>query len=270
MLGFMLAFRLVFGARMSRRQAVRAGLRALAASTFLPAGGLIGPAAAARSVLAQKVSLRVMSRSAIAFVLLISAPGVLVLGGLGLMLWAGWPAGPHKAVLTLLPATIALALTAGTWLIGHAPTASLNRSEGTVRRHATRGARATGIRAIGGGAAEARRLLGASDWQLGGVLVYYAFDNAVLWAAFHAYGHTPAISVVIMGYLVGSIVGSLPLPAGLGAVEGGMIGALILYGAPAAPAATAVLLYRAISLSLPVDPRSPLVARISPLIIVKV
>ena len=54
-----------------------------------------------------------------------------------------------------------------------------------------------------------------------------------------------------MGYLVGSLAGALPLPAGLGAVDGGLIGALVLYGAPAAPAAAAVLLYRGISLSVP-------------------
>jgi hypothetical protein len=35
-------------------------------------------------------------------------------------------------------------------------------------------------------------------------------------------------------------------------VEGGLIGALILYGAPPGPAAGAVLLYRGISLSVPV------------------
>src|SRR5579871_4895019 len=53
-----------------------------------------------------------------------------------------------------------------------------------------------------------------------------------------------------MGYLVGSLAAAAPIPAGLGAVEGGLIGALILYGAPAAPAAGAVLLYRGISLGL--------------------
>jgi hypothetical protein len=37
----------------------------------------------------------------------------------------------------------------------------------------------------------------------------------------------------------------------LGAVEGGLIGALVLYGAPPGPAAAAVLLYRAITLLLP-------------------
>src|SRR5437868_4662257 len=49
--GFVVAFRLVFADRMSWRQSLPAGLRGLAASTVLPAGGLIGPAAAARSAL---------------------------------------------------------------------------------------------------------------------------------------------------------------------------------------------------------------------------
>jgi hypothetical protein len=99
-------------------------------------------------------------------------------------------------------------------------------------------------------APEAHTLLVAGNWKLVGALAYYAFDNAMLWAAFHAYGRTPPLGVVVMGYLVGSLGSALPLPAGLG-VAGGMIGALVLYGAPAAPAAAAVLLYRGISLSLP-------------------
>jgi uncharacterized protein (TIRG00374 family) len=74
----------------------------------------------------------------------------------------------------------------------------------------------------------------------------------VLWAAFQAFGRPPAISVIVMGYLVGSLAGALPLPGGLGAVDGGLIGALVLYGAPAPGAAAAVLLYRGLSLALPI------------------
>jgi uncharacterized protein (TIRG00374 family) len=103
-----------------------------------------------------------------------------------------------------------------------------------------------------GGVIEARALVIAGDWKLVGGLVYYACDNAVLWAAFHAYGRGPPLGVVVMGYLVGSIAGALPLPAGVGAVDGGLIGGLVLYGAPAAPAAAAVLLYRGVSLGVPV------------------
>jgi uncharacterized protein (TIRG00374 family) len=94
-------------------------------------------------------------------------------------------------------------------------------------------------------------MVAAGNWKLLGAIGYYACDNAVLWTAFRAVGHSPAPSVIVMGYLVGSLGMALPVPAGIGAAEGGLIGALVLYGAPAGPTAGAVLLYRGISLSLP-------------------
>ena len=55
-----------------------------------------------------------------------------------------------------------------------------------------------------------------------------------------------------MAYLIGQLGGLIPLPGGLGGVDGGLIGTLVLYGAGATAAATAVLAYRAIVLLLPV------------------
>ena len=95
-------------------------------------------------------------------------------------------------------------------------------------------------------------LLSARDWKLLGVLAYYAADNAVLWATFKAFGHAhPPIATLVMAYLIGSAAGSLPVPGGIGVVEGGMIGLLVLYGAPAICAGVAVLAYRAVSTGLP-------------------
>jgi uncharacterized membrane protein YbhN (UPF0104 family) len=54
-----------------------------------------------------------------------------------------------------------------------------------------------------------------------------------------------------MAYLIGSAAASLPVPAGLGVVEGGMIGLLVLYGAPAVCSGVAVLAYRAVSTGVP-------------------
>jgi uncharacterized protein (TIRG00374 family) len=104
------------------------------------------------------------------------------------------------------------------------------------------------------GVADARLLVLAGNWKLIGAVGYYAFDNAVLWAAFHAYGRTPPFGVIVIGYVIGSLGAALPTPAGLGPAEGGLIGALVLLGAPAGPAAAAVLLYRAISLSCSLVP----------------
>ncbi len=230
--GFVLTFKLVFAPQLTWRRATPASLRALGASTVMPAGGLIGPGMGAWSAGGERPSISELARSTIVFVLLTNAPAAIVLAVLGSMLWLGLPSGPHQPALTILPAALAGAVVGAAWLAGRPST----RPGRPLKR----------------GLTDTRVLIASGDWKLAGGVAYYAFDNAVLWAAFHAFGHAPPIGVVTMGYLVGSLAGSLPLPAGLGAVEGGLIGALILYGAPAAPAVAAVLLYRGISLSVPI------------------
>ena len=241
-LGFVVFFKLIFAAPISWRRTTPAALRALGASTVLPAGGLIGPTVGAWSTSTEKPSLSQLARSTTTFVTLTNAPGALVLAALGTLLWIGLPSGPHQATLTILPALIAVALLGATWLAGRRRPPE--RLQGMLSRKPAA--------ALRGGLAESRALVSAGNWKLVGAFAYYAFDNAVLWASFHAYGHAPQIGVVVMGYLVGSLAGALPIPGGLGVLEGGLIGALVLYGAPAGPAAAAVLLYRGISLSVPI------------------
>ena len=102
------------------------------------------------------------------------------------------------------------------------------------------------------GVIAARGVLTGRSWRLLGAVSYYAFDNAVLWATFKAFGHAdPPIATLVMAYLIGSTAGSLPVPAGIGVVEGGMIGSFVLYGAPAICVGIAVLGYRTISTGLP-------------------
>jgi uncharacterized membrane protein YbhN (UPF0104 family) len=251
MLGFVLVFALVFGRRLGWRQRIGAGLRALGAITVLPAGGLVGPVVAARTAEAQPAPLPALTQSTVALTILTTAPGLLVLGGLGFALWLGWPPGPHNTLLTLPAAGVAVAIVAGAWLLGRPfrPQGTSGHEQPRSQRRPYLIATATTCR---DGAVQARRFVADRNWKLAGAVGYYAFDNAVLWAAFQAYGRGPAISVIVMGYLVGSLGALLPLPAGIGGVEGGLIGALVLFGAPAAPAAGAVLLYRGISLSLQV------------------
>ena len=84
-----------------------------------------------------------------------------------------------------------------------------------------------------------------------GAIGYWAFDNAVLYATFAAFGFEPALMVVLLGYLIGQLGGLLPIPGGIGGIDGGLIGTLIVYGAPAAVTAAAVLAYRIILFWLP-------------------
>jgi uncharacterized protein (TIRG00374 family) len=55
-----------------------------------------------------------------------------------------------------------------------------------------------------------------------------------------------------MAYLVGMLANSVPVPGGFVAVEGGLVGMLLLFGLrPASQVIAAVLIYRAISLWIP-------------------
>jgi uncharacterized protein (TIRG00374 family) len=87
-----------------------------------------------------------------------------------------------------------------------------------------------------------------------GAIAYWGFDVAVLWCCFRAFGVAPPVAVVVMSYFVGTLAGLLPLPGGIGGVEGGMIGVFIAFGVPAGESVIGVLAYRAISFWLPTLP----------------
>jgi uncharacterized membrane protein YbhN (UPF0104 family) len=245
--GFVVVFKLVFAAPLSWGRTVPAAMRALGASTVLPGGGFIGPTLGAWSATPGKPSLSRLTRATTTFVILTSAPGAVVLSAVGILLWLGVASGPDGAPLTIVPALLASGLLAAAWVGGR-----FAQPRPAPRPARLAGALAVPARAIIDGISDARSLVTAGNWKLQGAVAYYAFDNAVLWAAFHAFGPSPRVTVIVMGYLVGSLAGALPVPAGLGALDGGLVGALVLYGSPAAPAAAAVLLYRGISLLLPV------------------
>jgi uncharacterized membrane protein YbhN (UPF0104 family) len=87
-----------------------------------------------------------------------------------------------------------------------------------------------------------------------GAVAYWGFDVAVLWTSFRAFGATPPLAVVVMGYFLGTLAGLLPLPGGIGGIEGGMVGAFAAFGVSAGHALIAVLAYRVISFWLPTLP----------------
>jgi uncharacterized protein (TIRG00374 family) len=72
-----------------------------------------------------------------------------------------------------------------------------------------------------------------------------------MWAIFSALGHAPPVAPLVLGYSIGYLANALPVPGGVGVVDGGLAGALLLYGAPGAQVAAAVLVYRTIAVWLP-------------------
>jgi uncharacterized protein (TIRG00374 family) len=61
--------------------------------------------------------------------------------------------------------------------------------------------------------------------------------------------------VVIQGYFLGMVANLIPLaPAGVGAVDAGMIGAFVLFGIPEETVFPAVLIFRLVSFWMPIPP----------------
>jgi uncharacterized protein (TIRG00374 family) len=106
---------------------------------------------------------------------------------------------------------------------------------------------ATGIRT-------AIDLVRARNVSLLGAVAWWGFDIAVLWACFHAFGASPPKGVIVMSYFVGMLANTLPLPGGIGGVDGGMIGAFVAFGVDAELSVVAVLAYRAFAFWLPTLP----------------
>jgi uncharacterized membrane protein YbhN (UPF0104 family) len=169
--------------------------------------------------------------------------------------WAVGLIGPHVSLWgSAFPAALATLTIVAVLLV---PRARPGESPGPDAGRLRRGLWAA-RRSLIGGTTEAIQLVRSRDATLlFGAFGYWAFDNAALLAAYAAVGHTPPLSIVLMGYLIGQLGGLLPLPGGVGGIDGGLIGALVLYGAPLAPTVAAVLAYRLILFWVPLIVGAP-------------
>jgi uncharacterized membrane protein YbhN (UPF0104 family) len=77
------------------------------------------------------------------------------------------------------------------------------------------------------------------------------FDMAALWAACRATGHPIDVLAVAVAYFIGYLATMIPMPAGLGVLDSGLAGALVLYGFSPTASVGAVLVYHAISVWIP-------------------
>lgn len=121
----------------------------------------------------------------------------------------------------------------------------LPEGSGRVRRRLSTEARA-GIHAALALAREPNLTL------LVGPTAYLALDVGALAAAFHALGaNAPPFGSSLLAYALGQAGGLLPIPGGIGGVDGGLI-AVFVYGARLDDVTAAVFAYRLFQLGVPV------------------
>lgn len=244
--GYVILFGLVFG-RLGRSLSSRLSLAELAVNSVVSVSGLAGIALGAWVLRTRGVSVeRIAKRSVLIFVLT-SAVNVGAVLVIGVLMWLGVVPGSRNPLLTLVPATAALVA-----ILGTLAAAAWARRAAAARK-LEHGRVAVALTAVSGGVHDALALIRAHDWRLLGAVGYWLFDNLALYACLAAFGHAPSFWVVAMAYLVGMLANSVPVPGGFVAVEGGLVGMLLLFGTrPASVVIAAVVVYRAISLWIPV------------------
>jgi uncharacterized protein (TIRG00374 family) len=166
--------------------------------------------------------------------------------------------GGGSFALTLVPALLAMGIVALVLSMGFVPADFERRLERIARRSGRIGRLAARLATVpatlGTGVRTALKLVREGRRGLLGAVAYWGFDVAVLAVSLRAFGSAVALPVVVMGYFLGTLGSLLPLPGGIGGVEGGMIGALAAFGVPGGRAVVGVLAYRAISFGLPTVP----------------
>lgn len=233
-------------------------MAALAASRLFSAAGAGGLALQAWAMRRSGMTRRMVADRTITFLVLQYWIYTAAIALFGLGLYWGVLNGKAPFAITLLPAILSIVAMSLAGLIALTPTDLQRRLEGWAQGHG-RLARVAQRLATGPAAASAgvRAAIGHAlhpDRAVAGAVAYWAFNVAVLWAAFHAFGHPPAIGVLVMIYFVGMLGNLLPDPGGVGGVDGGMIGSALAFGVSSDLAVVSVLTYRAFAFWLPTLP----------------
>src|SRR5262245_42009915 len=199
---YVVMFGPVFCVGLSRRRSWEIGGSELAMGSLVPASGAGGLALGAWVLHRGGMDGERIARRSVAFFLIKSGVNFLAVAVIGFVMAIGL-VGPDVSLwLTALPAALAALSIVGVAVLprfGPGPRLPSDAPRLSRWWSATR-------RAVIDGVTEARKIIRAADSRvLGGSFGYWFFDNAVLWATYHAFGMSPPITVVLMGYLIGQL-----------------------------------------------------------------
>ena len=244
--------------RIGWRESYEITMASLAATRLFAAGGAGGVALTAWALRRSGLGPRTVAARMIAFLVLLYGVymATLVIDGLGLYL--GVFPGTAPFAITVVPAIFGGTVIALCLAIAFVPgdlerlvirwtTAEHWGGRAARRLAALPGTAATGVRT-------AIEFVRSNDPALLGTIAWWALNIAILWACFHAFGSAPPQAVIVMAYFVGMLGNLLPLPGGVGGVDGGMIGAFTAFGVNVELSVVAVLAYRAFAFWLPTLP----------------
>jgi uncharacterized protein (TIRG00374 family) len=244
--------------RIGRRESYQITMASLAATRLFAAAGAGGIALTAWALRRSGLGPRTVAARIVAFLTLLYAVYMVTLVIDGIGLYVGLVPGGGPFAITMLPAifgALVIVLFLGIAFLSGGLGRVLRRWQDAkhVAGRAARWIVSTSATASVG-VRTAIDLMRSRDPAIVGAIGWWGFDIAVLWACFHAFGSAPPGAVIVMAYFVGMLANTLPLPGGIGGVDGGMIGAFSAFGVNVDVSVVAVLAYRAFAFWLPTVP----------------
>jgi uncharacterized membrane protein YbhN (UPF0104 family) len=236
-LAYVVVFRYFFPEppRAARR---RVAWIAMGAGAVLPGGNISSAAATGLMMRGDGLASRQLVGRCVALLCFLIAVGFALNGMAGLLLLARVPDGPLDLSHDAIPIVVSVVVLSGAALVVF-----------VSRRFAERAPRF--LRGVALGLEGAWAAVRNPSWRLLGAAGFLSLDVAALWAACAATGHRLGFLAVLIAYCIGYLATTLPMPAGLGVLDSGLAGALVLYGLPATASVSAVLVYHAISIWVP-------------------
>ena len=237
-LGYVATVRLVLN-RGPKREVRRLAWAEMAFGAVVPVGGAGGLAVGAWAMRAWGISWsRIANRSAVIF-LLTSAVNCAVLGIAGLFVWFGVGSAKSGLLYGLLPAAVGLGAIA---FFLSLPRVASSRFPRRLR---------SPLEGMASWVSATEEYIFKPHWRLLGAIGYLLFDIAVLWVCLRAVSVHAPVMAMVAAYQIGYMANIVPIPGGLGVLDGGLLAALVLYGVSGPRAAAGVILYHAIALWLP-------------------
>jgi uncharacterized membrane protein YbhN (UPF0104 family) len=238
--------------RLGLRASVQVTLGGAAATRLLPTGGAGGAALTLWFFRRAGLGARDATRTLLAFLVVLYSVFLASIVVAGSLLALGLASGRGPLALSALPAAAAafvmVAALAFAARRGTDEHADGGEPVGPSRRDRARAALCDAPPALGAAVRDAIALVRGRDPRLLGALAWWGFDAAVLYAMLQALGAPPSLAVLALGYFVGQVANTLPIP---GAASGGMVGVLLAFGVDAELALASVLAYRAVAIWLP-------------------
>jgi uncharacterized protein (TIRG00374 family) len=247
--------------RLTWKETYEINMAGVAGTLLFSAGGAGGIAITYWALRKAGMNRRDVGRRMVAFVSLHYAFYPIALIVFGVLLRTGVLSGKSSVELTIIPAGVAgLLLILGVLVTLIPPDAEqrLARFAHTERSRSWLQTAGKIPATLGDGFRFALSLF--AHPRRGGLAVlgaagFWAASIGVLWASFHAFGVHVPLAVVVQGFFLGMVANLFPLaPAGVGAVDAGMIGAFVLFGIPEETVFPAILIFRLVAFWMPIPP----------------